>query len=80
MNFIQSGKSKTMADNITIKDLEQRVAVHEKQCEERWTTIFRRIKRQEDALDRIENRLIAACGAIIVGGGSVIITILIMHN
>ena len=65
---------------ITLKDLEQRVAVHEKQCEERWKTIFRRIQRQEDSLERIENILIAACGAIIVGGGSVIITILIMHN
>jgi len=65
---------------ITIRDLERRLAIHERECEERWKTIFRRIERQELALERIENILIAACGAIILGGGSVIVTILFMHN
>tara|TARA_R100001244_G_scaffold36646_1_gene33542 strand:+ start:769 stop:1047 length:279 start_codon:yes stop_codon:yes gene_type:complete len=77
--YIQSGKSKTMAE-VTIKDLESRIAIHEKQCEERWKTIFRRIERQEGSLDRIENILIAACGTIIIGGGSVIVTMVLMHN
>jgi hypothetical protein len=77
--YIQSGKSKTMAD-ITIADLERQVAIHERECEERWKTIFRRLERQEQQIDRIENILIGACGAIILGGGSVIATILIMHN
>ena len=77
--YIQSGKSKTMAE-ITIKDLERQIAVHERECEERWKTIFRRLERQEKQIDRIENILIAACGTIILGGGSVIATILMMHN
>ncbi len=68
-----------MAD-ITIRDLERQVAINERESEERWKTIFRRLERQEQQIDRIENILIAACGAIILGGGSVIVTILIMHN
>ena len=65
---------------VTIKDLERALAVHERECEERWKTIFRRLERQEQQIDRVENILIAACGAIILGGGSVIVTILFMHN
>ncbi len=55
--------------------LEKRIAVHEAQCEERWKTIFERMKAQEDQLQRMENILIGIVGAIICGGGSVIITI-----
>jgi len=65
---------------VTIKDLERALAVHERECEERWKTIFRRLERQEKQIDRIENILIAACGAIILGGSSVIFTILFMHS
>ena len=65
---------------VTIKDLERALAVHERECEERWKTIFRRLERQERQIDRIENILIAACGAIILGGASVIFTILFMHS
>jgi len=65
---------------VTIKDLERALAVHERECEERWKTIFRRLERQEKQIDRIENILIAACGAIILGGASVIVTILFMHS
>tara|TARA_B100001750_G_C15039593_1_gene365974 strand:- start:68 stop:274 length:207 start_codon:yes stop_codon:yes gene_type:complete len=65
---------------VTIKDLERALAVHERECEERWKTIFRRLERQEKQIDRIENILIAACGAIILGGASVIFTILFMHS
>ena len=80
MNFIfRVERAKTMAE-ITIIDLERRIAVHERECEERWKTIFRRLERQERQIDRIENILIAACGTIILGGGSVIVTILMMHN
>ena len=80
MNFIfKVERAKTMAD-ITIKDLERGLAVHERECAERWKTIFRRLERQEQQIDRVENILIAACGAIILGGGSVIVTILFMHN
>ncbi len=60
--------------------LEKRIAVHEAQCEERWKTIFERMKAQEDQLQRMENILIGIVGAIICGGGSVIITMVMMHN
>ena len=72
-------KSNTMAET-DIKDLDKRLAVHEKECAERWKTIFQRMKEQEKALSRIETQILAALGTIIVGGGSVIFTILMMHS
>ena len=38
-------KSNTMAET-DIKDLDKRLAVHEKECAERWKTIFQRMKEQ----------------------------------
>ena len=63
-----------------IKDLDKILAVHEKECAERWKTIFQRMREQEKALSRIELQILAALGTIIVGGGSVIFTILMMHG
>jgi hypothetical protein len=68
-----------MAD-LDIKDLDKRLAVHEKECAERWKTIFSRMEVQEKALGRIETLIITVGGTIIVGGASVIFTILMMHN
>ena len=68
-----------MAD-LDIKDLDKRLAVHEKECAERRKTIFSRMEVQEKALGRIENLIITVGGTIIVGGASVIFTILMMHN
>ena len=68
-----------MAD-LDIKYLDKRLAVHEKECAERWKTIFSRMEVQEIALGRIETLIITIGGTIIVGGASVIFTILMMHN
>lgn len=65
---------------IKVEELDKRLTVHEKQCEERWRTIFSRMESQEKALGRIESLIIAACGTIIIGGGSVIFTIFMMHS
>jgi len=63
-----------------LAEVEKRLAVHEAQCAERWKTIFERMTEQEEQFKRMENILIAIAGAIITGGGSVIITMVIMHG
>ena len=68
-----------MAD-LDIKDLDKRLAVHEAECAERWKTIFSRMESQENSLSRIETLIMTVGGTIIVGGASVIFTILMMHN
>tara|TARA_R100001082_G_scaffold91573_1_gene58201 strand:+ start:629 stop:835 length:207 start_codon:yes stop_codon:yes gene_type:complete len=67
-----------MSDNLN--EIERRLSVHEAQCEERWKTIFSRMEGQEEQLKRMENILIGIAGAVICGGGSVIITIMAMHS
>ena len=67
-----------MSDNLN--EIERRLSVHEAQCEERWKTIFSRMEGQEEQLKRMENILIGIAGAVIAGGGSVILTILSMHS
>jgi uncharacterized protein with ParB-like and HNH nuclease domain len=66
--------------NDDLKELEQRLAVHEAECKERWKTIFARMDDREEQHKRIENILIGIAGAIICGGGSVIVTMVIMHG
>ena len=63
-----------------LKELEQRLAVHEAECKERWKTIFARMKDQEEQLKRMENILIGTAAAVICGGGSVIVTMVMMHG
>jgi|TARA_R100000084_G_C4585274_1_gene115746 hypothetical protein len=63
-----------------IDQVERRLAIHEAQCEERWKTIFKRMEEQETHLTRIENILIGIAGAVICGGASVVITMVMMHN
>ena len=67
-----------MSDDVN--QLERRLAIHEAQCEERWKTIFKRMEEQETHLTRIENILIGIAGAVICGGASVVITMVMMHN
>jgi hypothetical protein len=67
-----------MSDDL--RELEKRLSVHETQCEERWKTIFQRMTEQEKQLQRMENIMIGIAGAVIMGGGSVIITMIMMHN
>tara|TARA_R100000781_G_scaffold69544_1_gene43756 strand:- start:323 stop:532 length:210 start_codon:yes stop_codon:yes gene_type:complete len=66
-----------MSDNID--QLERRLAIHEAQCEERWKTIFKRMEEQESQLTRMENIMIGIAGAVICGGASVVITMVMMH-
>ena len=49
-----------------LHDLESAFKAHEVQCEERWKTIFERVDRNADHLQRIENRMMAMGGAIIL--------------
>jgi len=63
-----------------IDQVERRLAIHEAQCEERWKTIFKRMEEQETHLTRIENILIGIAGAVICGGASVVITMVMMHS
>jgi len=65
---------------VNVNNLEQRLAVHEAQCEERWKTIFARMQEQEEQHKRMENILLGIAGAIICGGGSVIFTMVMMHG
>ena len=67
-----------MSDNIN--QVERRLAIHEAQCEERWKTIFKRMEEQEDQLTRMENIMIGIAGAVICGGASVVITMVMMHS
>jgi len=63
-----------------LAEVEKRLAVHEAQCAERWKTIFARMGDQEEQHTRMENILIGIAGTIIAGGGSVIITMVMMHG
>jgi hypothetical protein len=47
-------------------DLEVAFKTHEAQCEERWKTIFARVEDNTMFLQRIENRMIAIGGTIIL--------------
>lgn len=69
-----------MAVEKEIVDVDKRLAVHEAQCEERWKTIFTRMNDQEAQHARMENILMGIAGAIIAGGGSVLITMITMHG
>jgi fatty acid-binding protein DegV len=67
-----------MSDDVN--QLERRLAIHEAQCEERWKTIFKRMEEQESQLTRMENIMIGIAGAVICGGASVVITMVMMHS
>ena len=46
--------------------LESRMAAHEVQCEERWKTTFNRLDDIDSHLQRIESRVMAASGTVIL--------------
>tara|TARA_Y100000389_G_scaffold138233_1_gene135942 strand:- start:612 stop:776 length:165 start_codon:yes stop_codon:yes gene_type:complete len=52
------------------------MAQHEAQCEERWKTTFNRLTGIEEALNRVENRIMVAGGSIIIFLAGVIVTLL----
>lgn len=49
-----------------VRDLELEMASHEAQCEERWKTTFNRLEDIDEALQRIESRVMAGGAAIIL--------------
>ena len=63
-----------------LAEVEKRLAVHEAQCAERWKTIFVRMSEQDGQRTRMENILIGTAAAVIAGGGSVIVTMVMMHG
>ena len=50
----------------TANDVHSDLRVHEKMCEERWKTTFNRLDDIGDHLQRIESRVIAGGGTVIV--------------
>ena len=49
-----------------VRTIELEMASHEAQCEERWKTTFNRLEDIDEALQRIENRLIAGGAATLL--------------
>ena len=64
-----------MDQNEKINQLEKELITHEVQCEERWKTCFQRLNDVEDALNRIEGRMMGIGGAIILFMSGVIVAL-----
>ena len=58
-----------------VNDLKSGLHAHEVQCEERWKTTFTRLGKVEDALLRIESRMVAMSGALILFLAGLIVTL-----
>lgn len=58
-----------------VNDLKSGLHAHEVQCEERWKTTFARLGKVEDALLRIESRMVAMSGALILFLAGLIVTL-----
>ena len=67
-------------DHEDIMELDKRMSKHEVMCDERWKTCFSRLDRLDSSIGRLESIAIGACGTIIVGGLSVIVSIWVMHS
>ena len=63
-----------------ITELDRRMSKHEVMCDERWKTCFSRLDKLDSNIARLESIAIGACGTIIVGGLSVIVSIWLMHS
>ena len=59
-----------------VSQLEMDQATHEIQCEERWKTCFQRLTDVEKGLMRIESRMLAIGGTVIVFLAGVLVTLL----
>lgn len=59
-----------------VDTLEKELLTHEVQCEERWKTNFTRLGEIEQAIARIENRLITIGGGVILFLAGLVVTIL----
>ena len=67
-------------DHEDIVELDRRMSTHEVMCDERWKTCFSRLDKLDSNIARLESIAIGACGTIIVGGLSVIVSIWLMHS
>ena len=67
-------------DHEDIMELDKRMSKHEVMCDERWKTCFSRLDNLDSSISRLESIAIAACGTILVGGASVVISIFMMHS
>jgi hypothetical protein len=65
-NINELVKDQTYANVERIHTLESRMAAHEAQCEERWKTTFNRLDDIGDHLERIESRVLAGGGTVII--------------
>ena len=65
-NIDELVKNQTYANVERIPLLESRMAAHEAQCEERWKTTFNRLDDIGEHLDRIESRVLAGGGTVII--------------
>lgn len=65
-NIDELVKNQTYANVERIHTLESRMAAHEAQCEERWKTTFNRLDDIGEHLDRIESRVLAGGGTVII--------------
>lgn len=62
--------------NDRVREMEVDMAQHEAQCEERWKTTFNRLMDIEEAIKKMENRLIVGAGSMILFLAGVIVTLL----
>ena len=65
-----------MEHNEKINDLEKGLYAHEVQCDERWRTCFQRLEDLESGLMRIDSRMMAMGGTIIMFLAGVLVTLL----
>ena len=59
-----------------VDKLEIELATHEVQCEERWKTCFQRLEDVERGLMRIESRMVAMGGTVILFLAGVLVTLI----
>lgn len=70
---------KNLTKQERLMELDARQREHEAMCEERWKTCFNRLETLDEGVGRLETILIGVAGTVIVGGVSVLLTILMMH-
>ena len=70
---------KNLTKQERLMELDARQREHEAMCEERWKTCFKRLETLDEGVGRLETILIGVAGTVIVGGVSVLLTILMMH-
>jgi len=63
--------------DLEIQEIEGDLKTHVVQCEERWKANFARLNSIEISLKRIEGRIIAGAGSLILFLAGIIITILL---